>query len=250
MNLSTATLKTLEFDKLREGIALRAGSTLGREEILHMLPASDPAAIRKRMRPVVETVNMIAFDDPIALTRVPDIRSALESCRTPGAMLTVAELIQVGEVLYGTRRLSDYVHKRRQKYPALADLTGNLTQNPGLEEALSHALDPGTESVRDAASPELRKLRRSIEQLRGSIRDKVEAMANGLADTVLQDRLVTIRNGRPVIPVRESQKGSVQGIIHDQSSSGQTLFIEPMVSVEMVCLLGGLKPKPSQKHTA
>jgi DNA mismatch repair protein MutS2 len=233
MNLSAATVQTLEFDKLCESIAVRAGSTLGREEILAMKPSSDVEVIRTRMRPVVETVNMIAFDDPVALSRVPDVRPALGACRTPGAMLAVTELLQIGEVLYGSRRLHGYITKRRDKYPALFDSIVKLTPNPQLEESLSNALDPGTETVRDSASPELRRLRRQIEQVRGSIREKVEKLAGSLSDNVVQDRLVTLRNGRHVIPIRESQKSTVQGIIHDQSSSGQTLFIEPMVSVEM-----------------
>lgn len=233
MNLSPATLQTLEFDKLRDGIALRAGSVLGREEILGMRPSDDPDTIDSLLRPVIETVNLIAFDDPVALSRVPDIRAALGGCRTPGTILSVVELLQVGEVLYGTRRLHSYVSKRKSKYPALFEIIVQLEPNPELEEALSGALDPATETVRDSASPELRRLRRQIEQLRSSIREKVESLAGSLSDTILQDRLVTLRNGRHVIPVREGHKGSVQGIVHDQSASGQTLFIEPMVSVEM-----------------
>jgi DNA mismatch repair protein MutS2 len=233
MNLSDATLQTLEFDKLREGIAIRAASTMGREEILAMRPSSDARVIQTRMQPVVETTHLIAFDDPVSLSRVPDIRPPLQACRIPGAMLSVSELLQIGEVLYGTRRLHGYISKRREKYPSLHDLMVGLTPQENLEESLSQALDPGTETVRDSASSELRRLRRSIEQMRGSLREKVESMAGSLADSVVQDRLVTIRNGRHVIPVKENQKGSVQGIIHDQSASGHTLFIEPMVSVEM-----------------
>lgn len=233
MNVGSATLQTLEFDRLLEGIALRAGSTLGRAQIQALAPTTDLPTIQARMAPVVETIDLIKFDDPVSLSRVPDVRASLETCRTPGAVLGVAELLQVGEVLYGARRLHGYVSKRREKYPALFGLIDTLTPHKDLEEALSNALDPGTETVRDSASPELRRIRRSIEQVRSSIREKVEALAGSLSDTILQDRLVTLRNGRHVIPVRESQKGSVQGIVHDQSASGQTLFIEPMVSVEM-----------------
>ena len=233
MNLSEATLQTLEFDKLREGIALRASSILGREEILGLRPSSDPEIVRSRLRPVDEAIHLIAFDDPVSLTRAPDIRDPLQACRTIGAILVISELLAVGEVLYGTRRLHDYIIKRQEKYPSIYQLLKQLTPQPQLEEDLAKALDPATETVRDAASSELRRLRRSIEQVQSSIREKVEAMAAGLSDSVVQDRLVTIRNGRHVIPVRESHKGSVQGIIHDQSATGQTLFIEPMVSVEL-----------------
>ncbi len=233
MNLSEATLQTLEFDKLRESIAIRANSTLGQAEILAMVPSSDLDTVLGRMRPVDEAIHLIAFDDPVSLTRVPDIRSALQTSRTLGTTLSVPELVQIGEVLYGARRLHDYVSKRQGKYPAIHQLTAQLEPQPELEEHFTKSLDPATELVRDSASSELRRLRRAIEQIRSSIREKVEAMAGSLADSVVQDRLVTIRNGRHVIPVRESQKGFVQGIVHDQSATGQTLFIEPMVSVEM-----------------
>jgi DNA mismatch repair protein MutS2 len=233
VNLSEATLQTLEFDKLREAIAIRASSTLGRAEILAMVPSADQETVLARMRPVDEAIHMIAFDDPVSLTRVPDIRSALQTCRTVGTTLSVPELVEIGEVLYGTRRLHDYILKRQDKYPAIYQLIAQLEPQPELEEHLTKAIDPATEQVRDSASSELRRLRRAIEQIRSSIREKVEAMAGSLADSVVQDRLITIRNGRHVIPVRESHKGSVQGIVHDQSATGQTLFIEPMVSVEM-----------------
>ena len=143
MNLSLATQQTLEFDKLREEIALRAGSTLGKEEILSMLPSDDVGVIKQRTTPVLETIRMIAFDDPITLTPVPDIRASVEACRTPGAMLSVPELLLIGEVLYGSRRIHNYVAKRREKYPALNELTTTLTLEPNLEEALSSALEPG-----------------------------------------------------------------------------------------------------------
>ncbi|MEE2752691.1 MAG: endonuclease MutS2 [Candidatus Latescibacterota bacterium] len=233
MNLSDATLHTLEFDKLREGIAIRAASELGQEEILAMKPCADTEIIQTLLKPVVEATHMIAFEDPVSLSRVPNIRSSLERSGSPGSMLLVPELLQVAEVLSDTRRLDKYITKRCEKYPALCDIISGLSPQQNLEKTLSNSLDHSAETVRDSASIELRKLRRSIEQRRGDIREKVESMANSLGDSVLQDRLVTIRNGRLVIPVKENQKGSVQGISHDQSATGQTLFIEPMVSVEI-----------------
>ncbi|SVE62095.1 uncharacterized protein METZ01_LOCUS514949, partial [marine metagenome] len=101
-----------------------------------MGPSSDTEIIQARMKPVVEATHMIAFDDPVSLSRVPDIRSSLEGCRIRGSILPVPELLQVGEVLSDTRRLHTYITKRREKYPALDDIISGLSPQENLEKSL------------------------------------------------------------------------------------------------------------------
>jgi DNA mismatch repair protein MutS2 len=233
MEISDHTLLTLEFDKVRSLIADRTVSTLGREEIEALKPSDDLDIVQARMRPVLETMDLIAFDDPLSVSSLPDIRSALQASTVPGTILTISELLEIGQILLASRRLLAYLDKRMEKYPDLWSIVSTLSEQPWLEEAFQTALDPATESVKDSASLELRRIRRSIDQTKSSIRERVEAILAKLPDDVVQDRLVTLRGGRYVIPVKENQKNRMNGLVHDQSSSGATLFIEPMATVEL-----------------
>jgi len=230
---STETLATLEFDRLRDLIAQRAASDVGREEIAALKPLSDPVKIDQILRPVMETLDIIRFDDPFSIGRVPDIRPILEATSIPGAVLGVSELVAVGQVLTACHRLHRYIDDRSDKYPSLVRLIYALSTYPDLSKTLDASLDAGSETVRDGASSELRRIRRGMESIRSEIRQRVDGILSGLNDTIIQDRLVTLRGGRFVIPVRENQKHRVEGLIHDQSSSGATLFIEPIQTVEM-----------------
>jgi len=232
MELSQQTLETLEFDKIRDRISARTVSPVGKEEVEALMPVDDPVLIDSRLRPVMEAMDLIAFDSPFAVQRIPDIRRSLAASATPGSALSIAELLQVGENLDATRRLASYMAERESKYPRIWGVVEGLSRVPGLEDDLRRSLDPATESVKDSASSELRRLRRGIEQLRSAIREQVEAILNRAPEDVVQDRLVTIRGGRYVIPVRENQKRRFEGVVHDQSSSGATLFVEPLATVE------------------
>ena len=233
MIASADTLETLEFDKVRDQIAQRAASDVGREEIQALQPLDDSVRIEQLLRPVLETLDLIRFDDPFSIGRIPDIRTILETSATPGAALAIAELISVGQVLQSVHRLHRYISGRSDKYPSLSGLIEPLSLHPVLEKAFEASLDPSTETVRDGASAELRRIRRAMESLRSEIRQRVDGILGRLPDDVVQDRLVTLRGGRFVIPIRENQKHRMEGLVHDQSSSGVTLFIEPVETVEM-----------------
>ncbi len=233
MTLSSKTLQTLEFNKILDLIAIRTVSVPGRNEVERLAPADNPERIEARLRPVLEAMDLIGYDDPIPIGRMPDIRPAIHTAAVPGAALTVGELIQIDEIVRMSRRFLGYFSKRKAKYPRLQALMSGLSQHPDLETNIHRSLDPAAESVKDSASAELRRIRRSLEQTRSGIRSSVEGILNKLPDTVVQERLITIRNGRFVIPVRENQKHRLEGLVHDQSASGATLFIEPMATLAL-----------------
>ncbi len=233
MECSPHTLCTLEFDKIRDQIAERTASPMGKREIEALAPTDDPDRIDVLLQPVLEGMDLIAFGEPISVHNIPDVGPSLASSAAEGAMLTVQELLGIGEILTASRRLHSYMSENRQKYPRLWILTQPLQAFPDLEDAFRKALDPVSQEVKDSASTSLRRIRRQIENLRVSIREKVESVVSKLSDSILQERLVTLRSGRFVIPIRENQKRKVEGIVHDQSSSGATLFMEPMATVEL-----------------
>ncbi len=233
MHISNHTLITLEFDKIRHHISERCASPIARADIAQLTPISDPIQIEHRLRPILECNSLIAFDSPISIHQIPDIRRILISSAPEGATLSVADLLQVNEILINSRLLHTYLDSRRTKYPALWQIISPLTPFPQIEKTLELALDPVTQTLKDSASPELRKIRRTIENTRSRIREQVERILAQLPDNVIQDRLVTVRADRFVIPIRENQKRKLEGLVHDQSSSGATLFVEPMATVSL-----------------
>lgn len=233
MTLPPKTLQTLEFDKILDLIAKRTISALGQSEVESLAPTDSPECVEARLRPVLEATYLIGYDDPVPIGRMPDIRAAANNASVPGTTLTVTELIQIDEIARVSRRLLGYFLKRRANYPRLHALASGLSPHPDLEACIHRAIDPATETVKDSASTELRRLRRSLERTRSGIRSSVEGILSRLPDDVLQERLITIRNGRFVIPVRENQKHRVEGLVHDQSASGATLFVEPMATLAL-----------------
>ncbi|MCY3767442.1 MAG: endonuclease MutS2 [Gemmatimonadetes bacterium] len=231
MTLPPKTLLALEFKKILDLIAERTVSVPGRDEVESLAPADNPERIESRLRPVLETMDLIGYDDPVPIGRIPDVRAAAETASVPGTTLTVGELVQIQEVVRMSRRFLGYFHKRKAKYLRLQELMSGLSEHPDLEARIQRSVDPSTETVKDSASVELKRIRRGLEQTRSGIRSSIENILNRLPDTVVQERLITIRNGRFVIPVRENQKHRLEGVVHDQSASGATLFVEPMATL-------------------
>ncbi|MDE2999248.1 MAG: endonuclease MutS2 [Gemmatimonadota bacterium] len=233
MTLPTKTLQALEFNRILDLIAERTVSAAGRNEVESLTPADDPHPIEARLRPVLETMDLIGYDDPVPIGRIPDVRAAAGTASVPGTTLTAGELIEIEEVLRMSRRFLAYFHKRKQKYPRLQELISGLSRHPDLEAGIRRSIEPSTETVKDSASVELKRIRRGLEHTRSGIRSSVERILSRLPDTVVQERLITIRNGRFVIPVRENQKHRLDGLVHDQSASGATLFVEPMATLAL-----------------
>ena len=233
MTLPPKTLLALEFNKILDLIAERTLSVPGRSEVESLAPADNPEHIEAKLRPVLETMDLIGYDDPVPIGPIPDIRAAADAASVPGTTLSVGELVLIEEVLRMSRRFLGYFHKRKAKYPRLQELMSGLSEHSDLEARIQRSVDPSTETVKDSASVELKRIRRGLEQTRSGIRSSIENILNRLPDTVVQERLITIRNGRFVIPVRENQKHRLEGVVHDQSASGATLFVEPMATLAL-----------------
>ena len=160
MNVGADTAFTLEYNKVIDRIAERTASRIGKEIVLALQPVDEAEQIEGRLRPVLETMDLIAFDDPLAAFHIPDIRKSLQTTATPGTLLEIRELLDIAEVLAASERVRAYVGKRKAKYPRLHQLTDQLSTHPDLSKEMERVLDPATESVRDNASSELRRLRR------------------------------------------------------------------------------------------
>lgn len=225
------TLEKLEFPAIRQALACECVCSLGRERAEALRPATDAVTVRARLAETSEARRMIDHLGPLPLGGISDIRDHLRRARV-GSALSGGELLAVGACLRGMRRARAAIDScHPDDYPLLTGLAGRLGDHRAIEDLIEASIAPDG-SVVDDASPELRRLRTRVGVLRTRIEMTMRSfLAQHAEGSRLQDRLVTTRRGRPCVPVKASAKGSVPGVVHDVSSSGQTLFIEPQAVV-------------------
>ncbi|MGQ9779659.1 MAG: endonuclease MutS2 [Bacillota bacterium] len=226
------TLRLLEFDKILALLAGETGSPLGRAEVEKLRPRTDRTWIAAALRLTGEARRIWEEKDPPSLDGLHDIGGEVARAGR-GAVLGPEELLRVASTLAAGRRLRAFFLARRERCPGLAEIAERCSVFPELEAELARCLGPGGE-IRDEASPELRRLRSLKRTLQNRVQERLEAVlrAEG-SQRYLQETLVTIRNGRYVIPVKQEFQAMVPGLVHDRSASGATVFIEPMTVVEL-----------------
>jgi DNA mismatch repair protein MutS2 len=226
----TASLRALEFAAITEQLATRTAFPPSRELAEGTLPVSDAAHVALLQDQTDEAVRLLELHPETTIGGARDIRPALARAQR-GGRLAPDELLDVAGTLHAT----DLFHKRLSRWsgPQLAGVRDDLESAPSLRERIERSIDPSGE-ILDSASPALRTARRKMRVAQDRIRERLNAMLRS-ADlaSAIGDAIVTQRAGRYVIPVRAEAKGRVPGIVHDQSASAATLFIEPTAVVEL-----------------
>ena len=225
------TLKRLDYYKVLEKAARHCGSAIGREKVMALRPSTDPEAVARLLAETSEGRELLRLDPLARLDGWKDIRLPLARAARAG-VLDPGELLDVAATLAALRRIKSFFAGRRDRYPLLSSLAGSLAVFPELEEEIKKAIDPGGE-VSDGATPALSQIRRKKAQIQDQIKDHLENMVRSpVTQKFLQDQIVTVRGGRYVVPVKIEFRSQVPGIVHDQSASGATLFVEPLAVVE------------------
>lgn len=228
-------LAVLEFPRLLDEVAARASSELGAERVRMLAPSTDREWIEREHARVVAVRSLRAGDTPLYPEPVPDLRTALERLRIVGLAWNAADLLSAKLLLRSSRRTREGLTDEKRPAAARAVLSAfvvRLASDKGIEAAIDRAIaDDGT--VKDEASPALRKLRRELRASEGELIRLLEKQLSRLDESYrVPDMSITVRNGRYVIPVRREGRSSVGGIVQDSSASGATLFIEPPAAVE------------------
>jgi DNA mismatch repair protein MutS2 len=228
-------LAVLEFHRLLDDVAARAASDLGAARIRALEPSTDRAWIEREHARVAAVRALRAEDPPVSPEPAPDLRHALDKLRIVGLVWSSADLLAAGKLLRSSRRSREALTDAKRSAAArgmLAPIVERLVVLRPVEAALDRAIaDDAT--VKDEASPALRRIRRELRASEGEIVRILERQLSRLDDSVrVPDMSVTVRNGRYVIPVRREARGTVGGIVQDSSASGATLFIEPPAAVE------------------
>lgn len=232
--MNAHSLKVLEFDRFLELLGRHAASESGRACILAMRPARDPRETAASGQLYGEALGLRRQHIDLPAARFSPIDAVLASALPEGSILDAEGILAVRALLEVTAGLRSFLAQDRcQGSPALLALAAALETCPELRTAIERVFEPPNGGVRDEASVHLRETRHRMAALERHIRARLEALmrAEALAD-VLQEDFVTTRHGRYVVPVRREQRGRLKGIIHDQSNSGGTLFVEPEALVE------------------
>ena len=231
MSFSEKTMHSLEFDKICELLATFA-PTEGSKSMARMLtPSEDIDTVLKKQR---RTTDAKRLCDAKGMPTFGGVRDVSESCERAekGAILTPGELLAIAAVLRTSRSLTDYCHGNHLFDTVLDEIFDRLMPNRTLEDKIVRSII-SEELIADEASDTLANIRRQIRITNNKIKETLQKyVQNGTHSKYLQENIVTTRNGRYVIPVKAECKNEVKGLIHDTSSSGATIFVEPTAVVE------------------
>ena len=223
--------KKLELDKILELLAEQTVSDGCREAALKLKPRTDYETITRELKKTDDAFTLSAKFGTPGFRKIKDISGSLKRAQT-GSMLSFRELLDTAAVLRETAVLCDWYSQCENMENSLAEYFQGLVPVKPLEQRISESI-LSEEEMADAASTELASIRRRIARQGQNIRDKLDGMIkNKTTRSFLQDAIVTMRDGRYVVPVRSEHKGDVPGLVHDTSATGQTFFIEPMEVVE------------------
>ena len=231
--MNPKALKTLEYNKIIDKLTEFAGSALAKEMCRNLQPSTDLYEIQALQKETSDALSRIYQKGAVSFRGVRDIRGSIKRLEI-GAIIGINELLSICSLLDVCSKVKAY--SRNDRNPDFEDSL----------EAMFQALQPLTpvsseirrciaseEELNDDASPALFKIRRSMRQINDKVHAQLQTMVNGSARTYLQDAVVTMRNGRYCIPVKAEHRGQIPGMIHDQSSTGSTLFVEPMAVIKL-----------------
>ena len=242
--MNEKALHTLEYDKIIRKLTGLASTSLGKEEAEKLTPSRELEIVKRRLAATDEASRAVGLKGTPPFGGITDIRASLQRAKLQG-MLQPPELMEVAQFILGSRRLSRFIASAGEEteLPLLSDLCEPLTDYKALEDEIRRCIDEQGD-VLDSASPELASVRRDIRINEGRAREKLESLIRSSSvQKMLQETLITMRNDRYVIPVKQEYRSHFGGIVHDQSGSGATLFIEPEAVVQMNNKLRELKIK-------
>ena len=230
MKFSEKTRNTLEFDKICAMLEDCAPTEGAKTMARLLMPSSDITSVLRRLRRTTDAKRLCDVKGMPPFGTVKDVSAACERA-VKGAMLTTKELLEIAQVLRSARSLVDYLKNNKPFETVLDEMFERLLPNRFLEDKITRSI-LSEDMIADEASRELAEIRRKIRDANNRIKETLQHYINGSYSKILQDNLVTMRNGRYVIPVKAECKNELKGLIHDTSSSGATIFVEPMAVVE------------------
>lgn len=230
--MELSVCKTLEYPKILSLLAGKAGSVMAKELALGLMPAREWLKVESMLQETGEARDVLISAAAVPLGGIRDIRTALKRSEI-GAMLEPHELLAIGSTLYAARRMKSFFVDYKKPLPVLEQTVSVITILRNLENTIENTITEQGQ-IRDDASVELARLRREIRTAQSRVKEKIENILHSSEyQKYFQDVLVTVRGDRYVIPIKQEYRHQFPGIVHDQSASGSTVFIEPMAVVQL-----------------
>ncbi|HZY44522.1 MAG TPA: endonuclease MutS2 [Anaerolineae bacterium] len=224
---------TLELNKVLDRLARYTSFSAGSELAAQLVPSTFSDVVEQRLAETREARSILVTRSDLGLGGVHDIRSFAADA-TRGIMLLPIDLLAVRSTLIASRDIRRTLIKAADQFPRLAAIAQRLFESSGIINEISRCIDENNSEVRDDATPELAAIRRELRDSSNRLQDKLRRMISSTTNAkYLQEAIITQRSGRFVIPVKAEYRSRVPGIVHDQSASGATLFVEPLSTVEL-----------------
>ncbi len=232
--MNERTFKALEFPKILERLAAHSSFSAGRELVEDLRPSPDLAEVQARLDTTSEARRLIESRPEVSLGGARDMRGPVRIAAT-GRALDPHTFLELVGTLVSSRTLRRLILRQAQSNELihLARIAQRLADLPLLEGEIERTIGPdGT--VLDSASPALKRVREGIRVAHGRLLEKLNSiLSSPQYQPAIQEAIITMRDGRYVIPVKNDFKGQLRGIVHDQSASGATVFIEPLAVVDL-----------------
>lgn len=251
--MNEKALRVLEYTKIIDRLIGLAGSALGRDKCKALMPLVKVKEIEKMQKETSDALARIYAKGTLSFSGIPDIRGSIKRLEI-GASLGAGELLKISSVLTATLRAKNYGYNQKSGGETQEAAQDSLTEMFQLLEPLSPINNEilrciiSEEEIADDASSGLKSVRKSIKSTNDKIHEQIGAIMNAAAAKgQLQDAIITMRNGRYCVPVKQEYKNTFQGMVHDQSSTGSTAFIEPLAIVKLNNELAELAVKEQEE---
>ena len=224
------SIRVLEFDKILNMLASVAPTEGAKKRALSLTPTSNRDSVIRRQGFTADAKMMSAIKGAPSFGNMPDILDSVEKAEK-NSVLSPREILDVASVLRTARYLIEYIKSDALQRCSLTDFFDSLVPNKSLEDRITRAII-GEDMIADEASPTLADIRRKIRYQTNRVREVLQSFLVGENSKHLRDSIITMRNGRYVLPVRSESRNDIKGLVHDTSGTGATLFIEPIAVVE------------------
>lgn len=230
--LEARTLEILEYPKILARLAEHTSFSVSRELALSLAPATDVEEVKSRQRLTTEAKRLLGMRSSMSIGGARDIAPAIRRARL-GGVLETADLLDIQSTLVAGRTVRAAIVKLGQQLPLLSEIAQRIGQCDQLEREVARCLNDRAEVVDDASSL-LGRIRSEMRVAHSRLLQRLnDLVASPDYRHVIQEPIITMRDGRYVVPVKAEQKGHLRGVVHDQSSSGATLFVEPLATVDL-----------------
>ena len=221
------------FETVRSATVEKTRSPMAREQLSKLMPFSDRQTIERRLSQTKEMMDLLQNDAAFPLENLHDVRDYLKKAQPENSIIPLKAFVEILELSLTARRVKSYIDSREEHYPELKEISIGLIPLEELEDELQGKLTDNGE-LRSDASPELQSIRKRMNNKREDLRNTINRVMSNLSKKgMTSDEGATIRNGRMVIPVQVEYKRKVKGFVHDVSSSGQTVYLEPVEALNI-----------------